>query len=95
MSGIAVPIESQIKYLQRRTAEISQIKSSLTSDPDWELVKKVGHQIKGNAATFGFAPLAEYGKSLEAAAAGLDISGVRLISGQLEQEVQRLLGALT
>ena len=91
MSGMTVPMESQVRYLQRRTAELAQIRSSFSSQPDWELIKKVGHQIKGNAVTFGFAQLAEFGKTLEVAAAQGDAPQAQEISEKLEQEVQRLL----
>ncbi|KYG63734.1 hypothetical protein AZI86_12990 [Bdellovibrio bacteriovorus] len=94
-SGMAVPLESQVKYLQRRTTELAQIRSSLLSQPDWDLVKKVGHQIKGNASTFGFAQLTEFGKNLEVAAAQGDVLQAQQISEKLEQEVQRLLKTIS
>lgn len=94
MSGMTVPVESQVKYLQRRTTELTQIKNSLLNQPDWDLVKKVGHQIKGNASTFGFAQLTEFGKKLEIAAAEEDVLQAQQVSEKLEQEVQRLLKTL-
>lgn len=91
MSGMTVPLESQVKYLQRRATEIAQIRNSLLGQPDWDLLKKVGHQIKGNASTFGFAPLTEFGKALEGAAAAADVLQAQQVSEKLEQEVLRLL----
>jgi HPt (histidine-containing phosphotransfer) domain-containing protein len=93
-SGISVPVESQIKYLRRRSDEIQQIKNSLKSTPDWELIKKVGHQVKGNASTFGFPELTDLGKRLEAVAATADSQGAAEASASLEKEVARLLTTL-
>ena len=94
-SGMTVPLESQLRYLQRRTTELAQIRNSFLTQPDWDLVKKVGHQIKGNATTFGFAQLTEFGKNLELAAAGGNILQAQQVSEQLEQEVRRLLKAIS
>lgn len=95
MWGLTVPLESRLKYLRRRRAELTQIQSSLQGSPDWELVKKVGHQIKGNASTFGFVNLTEFGKSLEAVAAKADLVKARDLSAELESEVERLLKELS
>lgn len=94
MSGIAVPVESQVKYLRRRCDEIGKIKDSFNASADWELMKKVGHQIKGNASTFGFESLTAFGRRLEAAALSADSASAKQVSAELESEVQRLLKAL-
>lgn len=94
MSGITVPKESQIRYLRRRLEEIAKIRGSLEGEADWDLIKKMGHQIKGNAATFGFTLLAEYGRDLEIAAVKQDPRTVRELNAQLETDVQNLLRAL-
>ncbi len=90
-SGIAIPLESQLKYLRRRSEEVAQIKASLRGTADWDLMKKVGHQIKGNASTFGFAELTEFGRRLEVVALSSDTKGAQQVSLELEAEVQRLL----
>lgn len=94
MSDLAVPKESQLKYLRRRQDEIGKMTSSLGGGVDWELVKKVGHQMKGNAATFGFLPLAEFGRHLEAAAATQDTPALSALVEQLAQKVAQLLEVL-
>lgn len=95
MSAISVPLESKLKYLQRRTVELEQVQNSLTQNPDWELVKKIGHQIKGNAATFGFPELADFGNNLEVTAALADVEKAHEVSGRLHQEVRRLLRSIS
>jgi len=90
MSQFEVPAESRKKYLTRRLAELDQLEDSL----DVELAKKVGHQIKGNAATFLFPTLAEMGSHLEQAAIGQDGSLIKKLSGDMKEMVQRLLTEL-
>ncbi|MBI4820944.1 MAG: Hpt domain-containing protein [Deltaproteobacteria bacterium] len=56
-------------------------------DGDFAATRKVGHNLKGTAATFGFPRLGDLGHQLEAAAQALDESAVlrlrREISGEL------------
>lgn len=91
MSEMVVPKESQVKYLRRRLEEVDKIKASFSAQVDWELIKKMGHQIKGNAATFGFPLLAERGLQLEQAALAQNLPAVRELSARLESEVRALL----
>lgn len=94
MSELAVPKESQLKYLRRRLDEIGKIQASLVDSVDWELVKKVGHQMKGNASTFGFLPLAEFGRNLEAAAVTQDVQSLSAVIAELAKQVSQLLEVL-
>lgn len=94
MSGISVPKESRVKYLNRRAEEVQKIKTSLEGSPDWELIKKVGHQMKGNAATFGFSELAFYGKRLEDSAQNQNAEDLRKTIAKFEEQVTELLGSL-
>ena len=91
MSDISVPKESRVKYLTRRTEEIQKIKASFNGQTDWELIKKVGHQMKGNAATFDFSELAFYGKRLEDVAANKNTADAKQIITNLEGQVAELL----
>ena len=90
MSQFEVPAESRKKYLTRRLAELDQLEASL----DVELAKRVGHQIKGNAATFLFPTLAELGSQLEQAAINQDDTLIKKLNGEIKVMVQMLLTEL-
>jgi HPt (histidine-containing phosphotransfer) domain-containing protein len=67
-----IPKSSQIKYIQRRLDEIEKLKSSL-NEGNFETAQRVGHQLKGNAVTFGFDEFQQIGESLELAAQNQDL----------------------
>jgi HPt (histidine-containing phosphotransfer) domain-containing protein len=90
MSQFEVPTESRKKYLTRRLAELDQLEESR----DVELAKRVGHQIKGNAATFLFPKLADLGAQMEQAAIVQDDSLIRKMTFEIKVMVQNLLTEL-
>lgn len=51
-----LPPEMYHKYITRRAADYDQLMEAL-GKTDLTCFKKVGHQIKGNATTFGFEEL--------------------------------------
>lgn len=62
-----VPAEIQARYLQRRKQDLETCIHSLQVKNFNEL-EKVGHQLKGNGETFGYAELSVIGRHLEYAA---------------------------
>jgi HPt (histidine-containing phosphotransfer) domain-containing protein len=62
-----VPTELRKKYLERRRQECENCRQALQTS-DFAYLEKVGHQIKGNAASFGFDTLGGIAESLEEAA---------------------------
>lgn len=91
MTTMNVPVESKVKYLRRRAVELESLLGMGGGAELLELGKKVGHQVKGNAATFEFAELADLGKSLEDAALSGDAQAVQQAARQLMQQVTALL----
>ncbi|MFV8259150.1 Hpt domain-containing protein [Bdellovibrio bacteriovorus] len=91
MAAMIVPVESKVKYLRRRDAELESLLRISTGPELFELGKKVGHQIKGNAATFEFNDLTELGKRLEAACLAEDGQAVQSVVQELKQQVTALL----
>lgn len=51
--GMEIPIEMRQNYLERRFEELSVLRQNI-KNPDFLLLKKCGHQIKGNARSFDF-----------------------------------------
>lgn len=59
-----IPPEAKAKYLQRRKKDLADCQTALET-LDYEIFIRIGHQLKGNATTFGFDPLATIGVRLE------------------------------
>ncbi|AFY01795.1 Hpt domain-containing protein [Bdellovibrio bacteriovorus] len=91
MAAMIVPVESKVKYLRRRDAELESLLGMIVGAELFELGKKVGHQVKGNAATFEFNDLTDLGKRLEAACLAEDGQAVQSAAQELKQKVTALL----
>lgn len=59
-----LPIEMYKKYIERRKADVTQLQEAVSSG-SVEVFKRIGHQIRGNAASFGFEDLADIGSRME------------------------------
>ena len=53
-----LPFDMRKTYLDRRFEELNVLKKNINS-PDFSLLKKWGHQIKGNAKSFNFDDLTQ------------------------------------
>lgn len=79
-------------YLERRVDELRKCVAALKSE-DWDLIRRVGHKVKGNAETFGFERLTPIAISLELAAKAKSAAAVQAALSQLEKELAALTGA--
>ena len=68
---IEIPQEIRVKYLERRQQDLETLKSSLRTRTFGEF-KRIGHQLKGNAASFGYQDLEKIAIAMENAAAAQD-----------------------
>jgi HPt (histidine-containing phosphotransfer) domain-containing protein len=59
-----MPIESKLLYLERRKKDVDDCMTALMTG-DYEVLARVGHQIRGNAVTFGYGELTQIGEILE------------------------------
>ncbi len=87
-----VSSEDQIRYLLRRISELSRIDEG--GIVDFELAKKLGHQIKGNAETFEFSNLTATAKELEVVADRQDEMGVKNVTRSLLNSMREHLKQL-
>ena len=62
-----VPDEILVKYRQRRQRDLEDCVRHVR-EGKMNFIEKVGHQLKGNALTFGYPELSLIGEELEAAA---------------------------
>ena len=74
--------EQKKKYIARRENDVKECLEAL-SKKDNQVLQRVGHQLRGNALTFGFAPLGEIGERLESAS-------VELNWQKMEEAVQQI-----
>jgi len=82
-----VPVELKIKYLDRRRVDINHLLSSLAEN-DFDLAIKLGHQIKGNAATFEFPRIGPIGSDIENAAKNGDKEQIRILIQKMASEIK-------
>ena len=66
-----IPPEAKALYVQRRGKDLEKLKISFSNHSTGEF-KRIGHDLKGNAVTFGFPDLENLGKSLETIASSQD-----------------------
>lgn len=59
-----IPREAIIRYIERRQKDVELCEEALRKG-DFEAIARVGHQIKGNASTFGFPKLESVGIDME------------------------------
>jgi HPt (histidine-containing phosphotransfer) domain-containing protein len=63
---IIIPDDLRQRYLQRRLQDVAAL-SEAVKICNFDLFKQVGHQIKGNALTFGYKELEKIAENLEQA----------------------------
>ena len=87
------PVISQemiLSYLRRRHEEIRACRDALTQQ-NWEVLKRTGHRIKGNAETFGLPQLAPIAEKLEKCADQKEAQQAAPLLNQLESAVEEAL----
>lgn len=81
-----VPNEIMAKYIERRKRDLEDCLSCLARN-QFEDIERVGHQLKGNGATFGHPELSSIGKKLEQAAQVQDIETLQTALKEFSQWV--------
>lgn len=66
-ADIDLPLEMRQKYLLRRSKDLEALRVSSTQRSLEEFIR-IGHQLKGNAASFGYSDLEKIAIAMEAAA---------------------------
>ena len=75
--------ELRIGYLDRRKTELPDLEQALQQG-DFTAIRKVGHNLKGTGAAYGFAEITHIGKSLEAAAKDGDGGAIEILLDQID-----------
>lgn len=82
--------EHKVKYLNRRIAEVEELKKSLDVE-DFAVAVTIGHRLKGNGETFGFPAISSIGIAMEEAGAAKDKEKLRAIINDLDSVVEENL----
>ena len=82
-----VPTEARQKYLDRRKQDIIACQEAL-SKQDFNFLERVGHQIKGNAVTFGFDELTNVAVAMEIAAKAKDLQQLQDLVAKFTTAIQ-------
>lgn len=88
MLHMQVPTELKKRYLVRRIQEIKNLKDALYVG-DYSHALKLGHQVKGNAATFDFHEMGPIGKEMELAASEKNKERVEYLALEMESILYR------
>ncbi len=73
-----VPHEMKVVYIQRRKTDFVELNKAIENG-DFSFLEKIGHQVKGNAQSFGFDELSPVGIALEKAAKSKDLAQAKTI----------------
>jgi HPt (histidine-containing phosphotransfer) domain-containing protein len=73
MEDVFITKQVKTQYIERRKKDLDSLKRNLESKESAEF-KRIGHQLKGNASTFGFLELEKIAKDLEKAGENKDWS---------------------
>lgn len=68
-----LPLEMRQKYLMRRTRDVQALRASVNRNSLEEFLR-IGHQLKGNAASFGYSDLEKIAMAMETAARANDLN---------------------
>ncbi len=87
IEAMQVPTEARQKYLDRRKQDIVACQEALTKE-DFHFLERIGHQIKGNAVTFGFDELTNVAVAIEIAAKAKDLHQLKDLVAKFTTAIQ-------
>ena len=88
-----IPEEARAKYIERRKKDIESLRSALAGRT-FDEFKRIGHQLKGNAASFGYSDLEKVAIQMEAAGEKQDLHEASRQLGLFEQWLTRASGSV-
>lgn len=86
--SVRIPEEMRKKYVERRGNDVKELREAIAGRKV-ESFLRVGHQLKGNALTFGYDELTDLGKRIEAAGEAADFSAGEVCVDELEAWIKR------
>ena len=86
---IDIPADVRNKYVERRKKDLIDCRDAIKK-LDFKLLERVGHQIKGNATTFGFDELSAIAIEMETSALKKDVEKLKSNLKRFETYLSRL-----
>ncbi|MBC7419692.1 MAG: Hpt domain-containing protein [Bdellovibrio sp.] len=86
---IDIPEEAIIKYVERRKQDLADCRAAI-SKLDFKVLERVGHQIKGNASTFGFDELSKIAIEMENQALKKDVEKLKTALSRFESYLKKM-----
>lgn len=83
-----IPENMKVTYIERRRKDYIDCLAAIESK-NADVLKRVGHQMKGNALSFGFDDLAGIGENLENAAEKKDWEQIKVCVTQFGSYLQK------
>lgn len=84
MLAVDIPQEFILKYIERRKTDLENCEQALQGK-DFEALARVAHQIKGNAASFGFDDLGHIAIDMETYALKQDEENLHKVMTRFNQ----------
>ena len=91
---IGIPEEIRLKYIERRKKDLESLRSALSART-FDEFKRIGHQLKGNAASFGYGDLEKVAIQMEQAGESEDLHEATRQVQAFEQWLTRTSGGAT
>ena len=70
---LSIPKEVRLRYIERRQKDIEALRSALRTQALEEFIR-IGHQLKGNASSFGYSDLEKVAIQMEMAGEKRDMA---------------------
>ena len=80
------------KFLSNRAKDVGRIREALDRG-DYAAIAVLGHNMRGNGASYGFPEMSAIGERLEAAAASMDAPRLRAQADELHAYLEKVRAA--
>ncbi|MEE2743053.1 MAG: Hpt domain-containing protein [Bdellovibrionota bacterium] len=89
-----VQIDEEIKeiipnFLEGREKDINLFKVAIEAE-DFDQLESIGHKLKGNAGSYGFHKMSEYGAGIEIAAKNKELAKIKSLVGDFEEHFENI-----
>lgn len=85
--------EQKTRYLLRRNMDLAKL-SAAHEEEKYDLLLLIGHQLQGNAASFGYSEFSDLGKMLEQAGKEKNLILAAKATGSLKKALSDAISAL-
>ena len=89
-----IQIDEEIKeiipnFLEGREKDINLFKSAIDAS-DFDQLESIGHKLKGNAGSYGFHKMSEYGAGIEIAAKNKELDKIKAFVEEFETHFESI-----